>query len=67
MKTLLPSMKLKMKPSKVHKSRVRIVIAQSADAVGPILYVDITVVGCPVTAVVNTGAQSTIMSRETLH
>ena len=67
METLLASMRLKMEQSKLRKSRVGTVIAQSADAVGPILSVEITVEGCPVTAVVDTGAQSTIISRETLH
>ena len=67
METLLASMRLKMEQSNLRKSRVGTVIAQSADAVGPILSVKITVEGCPVTAVVDTGAQSTIMSRETLH
>ena len=41
-------MHLKMEPSKLHKSTA---IAQSTDAVGPILPVKINVESCPVTAV----------------
>ena len=67
METLLASMPQKMEQSKLRKSRVGTVIAQSADAVGPILSIKITVEGCSVTAVVDARAQSTIMSQETLH
>ena len=37
------------------------------DAIGPVLYLDITVEGHPVKALVDTGAQSTILSQNTLH
>ena len=37
------------------------------DAVGPTLYVDLTIEGVPVQAMVDTGSQSTIISRDLLH
>ena len=37
------------------------------DAVGPTLYVDLTIEGVPVQAMVDTGSQSTILSRDVLH
>jgi len=38
-----------------------------SDAVGPVLYVEIKIEGHPVKALVDTGAQSTIVSRSLLH
>ena len=60
-------MRLQVEQSKLQKSSVGTVVAQSANAVGPVLYLEVQIEGCPVTAVVDTGAQSTILSRETLH
>ena len=40
---------------------------EQADAVGTWLHMEICIEGLPVTAMVDTGAQSTIISRETLH
>ena len=37
------------------------------DAVGPTLYVDVAIEGVPVQAMVDTGSQSTIISRDLLH
>ena len=37
------------------------------DAVGPTLYVDLSIEGVPVQAMVDTGSQSTIISRDLLH
>ena len=41
--------------------------SQQAGAVGTLIYVDICIEGTPVRAMVDTGAQSTIISRSTLH
>jgi hypothetical protein len=41
--------------------------AEQAEAVRVLLYMDILIEGAPVRAMVDTGAQSTIISRETLH
>ena len=67
MERLLATMRLQVEQSKLQKSSVGTVVAQSANAVGPVLYLEVQIEGCPVTAVVDTGAQSTILSRETLH
>ena len=40
---------------------------EQADAVGTWLHVEICIEGLPVSAMVDTGSQSTIISRETLH
>ena len=63
MEQLLSNMQLKMEQSKLQKSRVSTVVAQSADAVGPVLSIEVKIEGCPVEAMVDTGAQSTILSR----
>lgn len=67
MEKLLSTMQLQVEQSKLRKSGVRTVVAQSAKAVGPVLFLEIQIEGCPVKAVVDTRAQSTILSRETLH
>ena len=67
MEWLLATMQLQVQQSKLQKSSVGAVVAQSANTVGPVLYLEIQIEGCPVNAVVDTGAQSTILSRDTLH
>ena len=52
-----------MERSKLQRSTVGTV----ADAVGPVMLLDIQIEGCPVKAVVDTGAQSTIISRDLVH
>lgn len=42
-------------------------MSDSVEAVGPVVCVEVQIEGCPVTAVVDTGAQSTIVSRDLLH
>ena len=67
MEKLLATMRLQVEQSKLHKSSIGTVVAQSANAVGPVLFLEVQIEGCPVKAVVDTGVQSTILSRETLH
>lgn len=43
------------------------VTARDAEAVGLVVYVEIQIEGLPVKAVVDSGAQSSIMSRDLLH
>ena len=42
-------------------------ITQDVPAVGPLLYSDVLIEGVPIKAMVDTGAQSTILSRKALH
>ena len=44
-----------------------LVAGPTARAVSPVLMLDVQIEGVPVVAVVDTGAQSTIISRPTLH
>ena len=57
MEWLLATMQLQVQQSKLQKSSVGTVVAQSANTVGPVLYLEIQIEGCPVKAVVDTGAQ----------
>ena len=50
--------------------RMRAVTAEThriSDLVGPTVLLDVEIDGVPIEAVVDTGSQSTIISRETLH
>ena len=42
-------------------------VGERADAVGSLVYVEVYVEGVPISAMLDTGAQSTIISRSTLH
>ena len=64
---VLASMKLNMEQTKLKKSNVGMVISPSAGTVGPVLYLNIKMEGHPVKAVVDSGAQCTIISRDLLH
>ena len=57
-------MRLKVGHSKLHRSQVGTVVARSAEAVGSILHLEVHIEGCAKRAVLDTGAQSTIMSRD---
>ena len=61
---LLATMRLKVERSKLS---VGTVVADTVDAVGPVMFLDVEIEGCPVRAVVDTGSQSTIVSRDQLH
>jgi hypothetical protein len=56
-----------MEQTKLKKSNVGTVVSQSAETVGPVLYLNLKMEGHPVKAVVDSGAQSTIISRNILH
>ena len=62
----LATMRLNVEQSKLQKSKVGTVVADSVDAVGPVVLLDVQIEGYPVKAVVDTGAQSTIISRDLL-
>ena len=64
---LLATMRLNLEQSKLNTLRVGTVFADSVEAVGPVVSVEVQIEGCPVQAVVDTGAQSTILSRALLH
>ena len=64
---LLATMRLNMEKSKLQKANVGTVVADQVSSVGPVIYLDVEVEGYPVRAVVDTGAQSTIISRDQLH
>ena len=61
---LLATMRLNMEKSKLQKANVGTVVADQVASVGPVIYLDVEV---EVRAVVDTGAQSTIISRDQLH
>ena len=63
----LATMRLNVEQSKLQKSKVGTVVADSVDAVGPVVFLDVQIEGYPVKAVVDTGAQSTIILRDLLH
>ena len=60
-------MRLNVEQLKLQKSKVGTVVADSVDAVGPVVFLEVQIEGYPVKAVVDTGAQSTIISRDLLH
>ena len=64
---VLASMKLNMEQDKLRKANVGTVISRAAKAVGPVLYLNLKMEGYPIKAVVDSGAQSTIISRSLLH
>ena len=64
---VLASMKLNMEQAKLKKSNVGTAISPSAGTVGPVLYLDIKMEEHPVKTVVDSGAQSTIISCDLLH
>lgn len=64
---LLATMHVNLEKSKLQETRVETVVADAIKAVGPVLFFDVEIEGYPVRAMVDTGAQSTIVSREQLH
>ena len=64
---LLATMRLNMEKVKLQKSNVGTVVADQVSSVGPVICLDVEVEGYLVQAVVDTGAQSTIISRDQLH
>ena len=64
---LLATMHVNLEKSKLQEARVGTVVADAIKAVGPVLFLDVEIEGCPVRGVLDTGAQSTIVSREQLH
>ena len=48
-------------------SKIDTVVSDSTDAVGPVVYLELAIEGYPVKAMVDSGAQSTILSRGLLH
>lgn len=64
---LLATMRLGVEQSKLKTSKVGTVMADSVKAVGPVVSVEVRIEGCPLQAIVDTGAQSTILSRALLH
>ncbi len=48
-------------------SKIETITADAADVVRPVVYVEVMIDGFPVKAVVDSGAQSTILSRHLLH
>lgn len=48
-------------------SRIETVTTSSSTAVGPVLYQEISIAGYKIKAIVDTGAQSTVISRQLLH
>ena len=48
-------------------SNIDTIVAHPTDAVGPVVYLELVIEGYPVKAVVDSGAQSTILSRDLLH
>ena len=64
---LLATMQLNMEKTKLQKANVEMVVADQVSSVGPVIYLDVEVEGYPVRAVVDTRAQSTIISRDQLH
>lgn len=64
---VLATMRLNLEKSKLQKSNVETVVADQVSSVGPVIYLEVELEGCPVKAVVDTGAQSTIISRDQLH
>ena len=60
---LLATMRVNLEKSKLQEARVGTVVADAIKAVGPVLFFDVEIEGYPVRAVVDTGAQSTIVSR----
>ena len=64
---LLATMRLNMEKVKLQKSNVGTVVADQVSSVGPVICLDVEVEGYLVQAVVDTGAQLTIISRDQLH
>ena len=64
---LLATMRVNVERSKLEQSSVGTVVADTVDAVGPVVFLDVEIEGCPVRAVVDTGSQSTTVLRDQLH
>ena len=64
---VLASIKLNMEQTKLKKSNVGTVVSQSAETVGPVLYLNLKMEEHPVKAVMDSGAQSTIILHNILH
>ena len=66
---LLAKKRLKAEQTQLCKgvSKIETIASDAANAVGPIVYLDVIIEGHPVKAVVDSGAQSTILSPDLLH
>ena len=66
---LLAKKRLKAEQTQLCKgvSKIETIASDAANAVGPIIYLDVIIEGHPVKAVVDSGTQSTILSRDLLH